>query len=43
MAKDEIKKLLSNSEKVLEQDHDNFVSSIKDDLQKSKKKTLDQI
>ncbi len=43
MAKDEIKKLLSNSEKVLEQDHDNFANSIKDDLQKFKKKTLDQI
>ena len=43
MSKDEIKKLLENSEKILEQDHDGFVSTIKDDLQKFKKKTLDQI
>ena len=43
MSKDEIKKLLENSEKILEQDHDNFATTIKDDLQKFKKKTLDQI
>ena len=43
MAKDEIKKLLDNSKKVLEQEHDNFQSTIKDDLSNFKKKTLDQI
>ncbi|WP_297464751.1 hypothetical protein [Nitrosarchaeum sp.] len=43
MAKEEIKKLVENSKKVLEQDHDNFVKSIKNDLASFKKKTLDQI
>ncbi|EGP94526.1 MAG: hypothetical protein RI100_08390 [Nitrosarchaeum sp.] len=43
MAKEEIKKLVENSKKVLEQDHDNFVKSIKNDLTSFKKKTLDQI
>ena len=43
MAKEEIKKLLENSKKTLEQDHENFVKSIKDDLTLFKKKTLDQI
>ena len=43
MAKNEIKKLLENSEKNIEQAHDDFAKSIKDDLQKFKKKTLDQI
>ena len=43
MAKEEIKKLIENSKKVLEQDHDNFVKSIKNDLTSFKKKTLDQI
>ena len=43
MAKDEIKKLLANSEKNIEQTHDDFAKSINDDLQKFKKKTLDQI
>ena len=43
MAKDEIKKLLENSKKVLEQDHNNFENSIKDNLASFKKKTLDQI
>ena len=43
MAKDEIKKLLENSEKNIGQAHDDFAKSIKDDLQKFKKKTLDQI
>ena len=43
MAKEEIKKLLENSEKNITQAHDDFGKSIKDDLQKFKKKTLDQI
>ncbi|MGD8707624.1 MAG: hypothetical protein PVI88_02955 [Nitrosopumilaceae archaeon] len=43
MAKEEIKKLIENSKKVLEQDHEKFSQSIKDDLQSFKKKTLDQI
>ena len=43
MAKDEIKKLLENSKKVLAQDYSNFENSIKDDLKKFKKKTLDKI
>ena len=43
MTKEEIKKLVENSKKVLEQDHENFVKSIKDDLASFKKKTLDLI
>ena len=43
MAKDEIKKILENSKKVLEQDHNNFENSIKENLSSFKKKTLDQI
>ena len=43
MAKEEIKKLLENSKKELDNDHDNFVKSIQTDLQSFKKKTLDQI
>ena len=43
MAKEEIKKLLENSEKNIAQAHDEFAKSVKDDLQKFKKKTLDQI
>jgi hypothetical protein len=43
MAKEEIKKLVENSKKVLEQDHENFAKSIKNDLTSFKKKTLDQI
>ncbi|HSG74256.1 MAG TPA: hypothetical protein VLA01_03560 [Nitrosopumilaceae archaeon] len=43
MAKDEIKKLLENSKKVLEQDHDNFENTIKDKFSSFKKKALDQI
>ena len=43
MAKDEIKKLLENSKKEIDRDHENFVNSIKDDLASFKKKTLDQI
>jgi hypothetical protein len=40
MAKDEIKKLLENSKKVIEQDHEDFSKSIKNDLASFKKKTL---
>jgi len=43
MTKEEIKKLVENSKKVLGKDHENFVKSIKDDLTSCKKKTLDQI
>ena len=43
MKKDEIKKLLEDSKKVLEQSHDESVKTIKDNLQNFKKKTLDQI
>ena len=43
MAKDEIKKLLENSKKVLAQDYNNFENTIKDDLKNFKKKTLDKI
>ena len=43
MAKDEIKKLLENSKKEIDRDHENFVNSIKDDLASFKKKTLEQI
>lgn len=43
MPKDEIKKLLENSKKVLEQDYNNFENTIKDNLALFKKKTLDQI
>jgi hypothetical protein len=43
MGKDEIKKLLENSKKVLDQDHESFKKTIKDELQNFKKKTLDQI
>ena len=43
MTKEEIKKLLENSKKELDKDHDNFVKTIQDELQSFKKKTLDQI
>ena len=43
MGKDEIKRLIENSKKVLEQDYNNFENSIKDSLTSFKKKTLDQI
>ncbi len=43
MTKEEIKKLLENSKKTLDNDHENFVKSIKSDLTSFKKKTLDQI
>jgi cellobiose-specific phosphotransferase system component IIA len=43
MTKEEIKKLLENSKKELDKDHDAFVKTIQDELQSSKKKTLDKI
>ena len=43
MAKDEIKKLLENSKKNLEQEHKKFENTIKENLTSFKKKTLDQI
>jgi len=43
MVKEEIKKLLENSKKTLDNDHENFTKSIKSDLTSFKKKTLDQI
>ena len=43
MTKEEIKKLLEISKKTLDNDHENFVKSIKNDLTSFKKKTLDQI
>jgi hypothetical protein len=43
MAKEEIKKLLENSKRVLEQEHNNFEKTIKENLKAFKKKTLDQI
>jgi len=43
MGKEEIKKLVEDSKKSLEQDHQKFSDSIKDELKSSKKKTLDQI
>ncbi|MDC0605492.1 hypothetical protein OAO63_02465 [Nitrosopumilus sp.] len=43
MAKEEIKKLIENSKKELDQNYDGFVKSIQDDLQSFKKKTLDKI
>lgn len=43
MAKEEIKKIIETSKKTLEQDHESFSKSIKDDLSYFKKKTLDRI
>ena len=43
MGKEEIKKLIGDSKKVLEQEHNNFENSIKENLSSFKKKTLDQI
>ncbi len=43
MAKEEIKKLLENSKKKIDDDHNAFAKSIQDDLKSFKKKTLDQI
>ena len=43
MAKEEIKKLLEQSKKSLEKEHDDFFATIKKDFDTFKKKTLDQI
>ncbi len=43
MAKEDIKKLLEESKKTLEKEHDKFVTQIKEELNSSKKKTLDKI
>ena len=43
MAKEEIKKLIENSKKTIDQDKDNFAKSIKDDLSSFKKNTLTKI
>ncbi len=43
MTRDEIKKLLDESKKVLEQDHSNSEKTIKNELNAFKKKTLDRI
>lgn len=43
MAKEEIKKLIEDSKKTVEQDHEKFSQSIKSDLASFKKKTLDKI
>ena len=43
MTKEEIKKLVENSKKVLEQDRENSAKLIKNDLKSFKKKTLDLI
>ena len=43
MAKEEIKKLVENSKKELDNVHDNFINSIQSDLTSFKKKTLDSI
>ena len=43
MPKEEIKKLLENSKKVLENEHANYENQIKENLSSFKKKTMDQI
>ena len=43
MAKEEIKKLIENSKKVIDQDKDDFTKSIKNDLSSFKKSTLTKI
>ncbi|HET9009752.1 MAG TPA: hypothetical protein VFN17_06500 [Nitrosarchaeum sp.] len=43
MAKEQIKKLVEDSKKTLEQDYENFDKSIKTDLATFKKKTLARI
>ena len=40
MGKEEIKKLIETSKKLIEQDHEDFSKSIKSDLASFKKKTL---
>lgn len=43
MPKEDIKKLLDESKKTLEKEHDKSVKQIKDELNSTKKKTLDKI
>ena len=43
MAKEEIKKILENSKKEIDTEHDNFIKYIQDDLTSFKKKTLDRV
>lgn len=43
MGKEEIKKLVESSKRAVDQDHENFAKSIKDDLSSFKKRTLDRI
>ena len=43
MAKDQIRKIIDDSKRALERDHEEFANSIKDDLTRFKKKALDQI
>ncbi len=43
MAKEEIKNLVENSKKSLEDEYENFSNSIKEDLTSFKKKSLDRI
>jgi protein-arginine kinase activator protein McsA len=43
MAKNEIKRLLENSKKTLDNEYENSAKIIKDQLNSAKKKTLDQI
>ena len=43
MAKEELKKLVENSKKELDNTYDNFINSIQSDLTSFKKKTLDSI
>lgn len=43
MGKEEIKSLLENSKKVLDQNFENFEQQVKDDLTNSKKNTIKKI
>ena len=43
MAKEEIKKLIDNANKLLETEYDNQVSTIKNELRSFKSKTLEKI
>lgn len=43
MAKEEIKKLLEDSKKTLDQEYEKHVSKVKEDLESFKKKTLQKI
>ena len=43
MPKEELKRLLEDSKKELDHDHQNFEGTIRKDLESFKKKTLDKI